>query len=49
MKPRCCVTFDELLTLADGAVMLDADVRAYFPDEAAVNPALRTLIQAGVA
>jgi hypothetical protein len=35
-------------TLADGAIMLDPDVRAYFPDDEAVNQALRTLIQSGV-
>ncbi len=31
-------------TLADGAVMLEPDVREYFPDSQAVNKALRTLI-----
>jgi hypothetical protein len=31
-------------TLEDGAVMLDPDVREYFPDAEAVNQALRTLI-----
>lgn len=30
--------------LEDGAVMLDADVRKYFPDSEAVNDALRCLI-----
>jgi hypothetical protein len=30
--------------LADGAVMLEPDVREYFPDSAAVNTALRCLI-----
>ncbi|RIK75996.1 hypothetical protein DCC62_12250 [candidate division KSB1 bacterium] len=30
--------------LEDGAVMLDRDVREYFPDAAAVNNALRCLI-----
>jgi hypothetical protein len=32
------------LTVEDGAVMLDPDVREYFPDAEAVNQALRTLI-----
>ncbi len=31
--------------LEDGAVLLDPDVRAYFPDSEAVNRALRTLIE----
>lgn len=31
--------------LADGAVLLDPDVRAFFPDSDAVNRALRGLIQ----
>ena len=31
-------------TLEDGAVMLEPDVRRYFPDSDAVNKALRTLI-----
>jgi hypothetical protein len=31
-------------TLEDGAVMLEPDVREYFPDSDAVNKALRTLI-----
>ncbi|WP_445634944.1 hypothetical protein NSTC745_06831 [Nostoc sp. DSM 114161] len=31
-------------TLEDGAVMLDPDVREYFPNGEAVNQALRTLI-----
>ncbi|MEH2154545.1 hypothetical protein [Nostoc sp.] len=31
-------------TLEDGTVMLDADVRDYFPNGEAVNQALRTLI-----
>jgi hypothetical protein len=31
-------------TLEDGAVMLEPDVRAYFPDSEAVNQALRCLI-----
>lgn len=31
-------------TLDDGAVMLEADVRAYFPNSEAVNAALRALI-----
>jgi hypothetical protein len=32
--------------LEEGAVLLDPDVRAYFPDSDAVNKALRVLIQA---
>jgi hypothetical protein len=31
-------------TLEDGAVMLEPDVREYFPDSESVNNALRTLI-----
>lgn len=31
-------------TLEDGAVMLEPDVREYFPDSEAVNAALRSLI-----
>jgi hypothetical protein len=31
-------------TLADGAVMLEPDVRRYFPDSKTVNGALRSLI-----
>lgn len=31
-------------TLADGAVMLEPDVRAYFPNSEAVNKALRSII-----
>lgn len=31
-------------TLEDGAVMLEPDVREYFPDSEAVNNALRSLI-----
>ena len=31
-------------TLADGAVMLDPDLRARFPDSESVNKALRTLV-----
>ena len=31
-------------TLEDGAVMLEPDVREYFPDSEAVNKTLRTLI-----
>jgi hypothetical protein len=34
----------QYFTLADGAIMLDPDVRAYFQDAAAVNQALRALI-----
>jgi hypothetical protein len=32
-------------TLAEGTVLLEPDVRAYFPDSASVNTALRSLIQ----
>jgi hypothetical protein len=32
-------------TLEDGAVMLEPDVREYFPDSQAVNAALRGLIE----
>ena len=32
-------------TLADGAVMLEPDVRAYFPNSQAVNETLRTIIE----
>jgi hypothetical protein len=31
-------------TLEDGAVMIDPDVREYFPDSESVNAALRSLI-----
>jgi hypothetical protein len=31
-------------TVADGAVMLEPDVREYFPDSDSVNNALRSLI-----
>ena len=34
----------QYFTLQDGAVMLEPDVRKYFPDSQAVNSALRTLI-----
>lgn len=34
----------QYFTLEDGAVMLEPDVREYFPDSEAVNRALRTLI-----
>src|SRR3989304_5658235 len=34
----------QYFTLADGAVMLEPDVRAYFPDSDAVNETLRALI-----
>ena len=34
----------QYFTLEDGAVLLEPDVRAYFPDSEAVNNALRTLI-----
>lgn len=32
-------------TLEDGAVMLDSDVREYFPDSESVNETLRSLIE----
>lgn len=35
---------EQHFTLEDGAVMLDPDVREYFPDAESVNHALRTLI-----
>jgi hypothetical protein len=38
-------TVEEDWRLPEGAVMLDPDVRAYFPDSAAVNKALRGLIK----
>ncbi|MCK6625780.1 MAG: hypothetical protein L6R45_11465 [Anaerolineae bacterium] len=34
----------QYFTLEDGAVMLEPDVQAYFPDSEAVNKALRCLI-----
>jgi hypothetical protein len=34
----------QYFTLEDGAVMLEPDVRQYFPDSEAVNQALRSLI-----
>ncbi|MFO0061143.1 MAG: hypothetical protein ACK57O_09735 [Planctomyces sp.] len=34
-------------TLQDGAVMLDPDLRARFPDSESVNMALRSLVQQG--
>jgi len=34
----------QYFTLKDGAVMLEPDVREYFPDSKAVNRALRSLI-----
>lgn len=34
----------QYFTLADGAVMLEPDVRQYFPNSEAVNTALRSLI-----
>jgi hypothetical protein len=38
-------SFDvQYFTLADGAVMLEPDVRSYFPDSKSVNRALRSLI-----
>lgn len=37
-------TIVQHFTLEDGAVMLESDVRKYFPDSEAVNNALRCLI-----
>ena len=37
-------TIEQHFTLEDGAVMLDPEVRRYFPDSEAVNNALRMLI-----
>lgn len=37
-------TLVQHFTLEDGAVMLEPDVREYFPDSEAVNTALRCLI-----
>lgn len=37
-------TVIEYYKLADGTVMLQSDVREYFPDSEAVNSALRSLI-----
>ena len=37
-------TIVQHFVLQDGAVMLEPDVREYFPDSAAVNAALRCLI-----
>jgi hypothetical protein len=34
----------QFFTLADGAVLLEPDVREYFPDSQSVNDALRVLI-----
>jgi len=36
---------EQYFTLEDGAVMLEPDVREYFPDSEAVNKALRFLIR----
>ena len=38
-------TTTQHFTLEEGAVMLDPDVKDYFPDSEAVNHALRTLIE----
>lgn len=35
----------QYITRPEGTIMLDADVREYFPDAESVNTALRTLIQ----
>ncbi|MCK4761543.1 MAG: hypothetical protein KAW12_05025 [Candidatus Aminicenantes bacterium] len=37
-------TVVQYFKLEDGAVMLEPDIREYFPDSAAVNKALRSLI-----
>jgi hypothetical protein len=37
-------TVVQQLTIPEGAIMLDPDVREFFPDAEAVNHALRTLI-----
>lgn len=37
-------TLVQQFKLEEGAIMLEPDVRAYFPDSEAVNKALRTLI-----
>jgi hypothetical protein len=37
-------TIIQYFTLEDGAVMLEPDVREYFPDSESVNKALRSLI-----
>ena len=37
-------TVVQQFTMAEGAIMLDPDVREFFPDAEAVNHALRTLI-----
>jgi hypothetical protein len=37
-------TVVQYFTLEDGAVMIDPDVREYFPDAESVNSALRSLI-----
>ena len=34
----------QYFTLEDGAVMLEPEIRKYFPDSAAVNKALRSII-----
>ena len=39
------VTSVQLFKLEDGAVMLEPDVRKYFPNSDSVNKALRSLIQ----
>jgi hypothetical protein len=39
------VTVVNNYSLIDGTIMLEPDVRAYFPDSEAVNTALRSLIQ----
>lgn len=37
-------TLEQHFTLEEGAVLLEPDVRAYFPDSESVNAALRSLI-----
>jgi hypothetical protein len=41
-------TTTEQYKLIDGAILLDPDVRAYFPDSESVNTALRALINKNV-
>ena len=43
-QPDGTVT-EQYFSLEDGAVMLEPDVRAYFPDSESVNAALRSVIE----
>lgn len=43
-QPDGTVT-EQHFSLEDGAVMLEPDVRAYFPDSESVNAALRSVIE----